>query len=92
MCVREAAEDGGRVAEALHTVVAHDCRRILASEHATVAAVRLLDLLPSHPVVNVARVGELLELTPLPAFPRASLFSDTSEHWLNATGRQRGRR
>ncbi|MDE2998157.1 MAG: Fic family protein [Gemmatimonadota bacterium] len=89
-CVRDAAEDGVRVAEALHSVVARDRRRLLASEHATVAAVRLLDLLPSHPVVNVAMVGELLELTPPPARKAIELL-ETLNVLGEITGRQRGR-
>ena len=89
-CVRDAAEDGIRVAEALHSVVARDRRRLLASEHATVAAVRLLDLLPSHPVVNAAMVGELLELT-APAARKAIELLESLAVLAEITGRQRGR-
>lgn len=89
-CVRDAAEDGVRVAEALHSVVARDRRRLLASEHATVAAVRLLDLLPSHPVVNVAMVGELLELTP-PTARKAIELIESLAVLAEITGRLRGR-
>ncbi|MDE3256415.1 MAG: Fic family protein [Gemmatimonadota bacterium] len=89
-CVRDAAEDGVRVAEALHSVVARDRRRLLASEHATVAAVRLLDLLPSHPVVNVALVGEMLELT-APAARKAIELLESLAVLGEITGRQRGR-
>ena len=89
-CMRDSAEDGVRVAKALHTVVANDRRRLLANEYATVAAVRLLDLLPSHPVVNAAKVGELLELTPPPARKAIELL-DSLNVLGEITGRLRGR-
>ncbi len=89
-CVRDAAEDGVRVAEALHSVVARDRRRLLASEHATVAAIRLLDLLPSNPVVDVRKVGELLGMTP-PTARKAIELLESLAVLAEFTGRLRGR-
>lgn len=89
-CVRDAAEDGVRVAEALHSVVARDRRRLLASEQATVAAIRLLDLLPSNPVVDVRNVGELLGMTP-PTARKAIELLESLAVLVEFTGRLRGR-
>ena len=65
-CVREAADDGVRVAQGLHALVGRDRNRIAADRRATVAAVRLLEHLPSNPVVTVPKAAELLGLTPPP--------------------------
>lgn len=62
-CVREAADDGVDVACGLHELLGEDRRRLAAAERSTVAALRLLDLLPEHPVVTGAGVAELLEVT-----------------------------
>jgi Fic family protein len=59
-CVREAAEDGVRVAERMFALLGSDRTKLLARGDATVAAVRLLDLLPANPVVTLPRVVELL--------------------------------
>ena len=66
-CVREAADDGVRVAQALHALVGQDRRRIIAHERSTVAAVQLLECLPSNPVVTVPGAAALLGLTAPPA-------------------------
>ena len=89
-CVRDAAEDGVRVAEALHSVVADDRRRLLASELATVAAIRLLDFLPSHPVVDVRKAGELLGMTS-PTARKAIEILEGLGLLGEITGRLRGR-
>ncbi len=65
-CVCEAAADGARVAQALHTVVGRDRGRIIAHDRSTLAAVQLLDHLPSNPVVTVSRASELLGVTAPP--------------------------
>ncbi len=65
-CVRVAAEDGVRVAQALHALVGQDRLRIIAHERPTVAAVRLLERLPSSPVVTVRSATKLLGLTAPP--------------------------
>ena len=65
-CVREAADDGVRVAQGLHALVGWDRNRIVTDHRATVAAVRLIEHLPSNPVVTVPKAAELLGLTPPP--------------------------
>ncbi len=66
-CVREAADDGVRVARALHALIGRDRSRIIGHERSTVAAIRLLECLPSSPVVTVPRASELLGMTAPPA-------------------------
>lgn len=53
-CVREAADDGVRAAEGLFALLVKDRARLIAHDGVTVPAVRLLDLLPSRPVVTLA--------------------------------------
>ena len=62
-CVRDAAEDGVHVAGRLHAVVGRHRRIVTAHARTTVAAIRLLDCLPSHPVMTVSRAAELLSLS-----------------------------
>lgn len=59
-CVREAADDGGRAAERLFALLGKDRARLIAHDSVTVPAVRLLDLLPSNPVVTLPLAIELL--------------------------------
>ena len=59
-CVREAADDGVRVAEKIFAMLAKDRTRVIARPNVTVPALRLLDLLPSHPVVTLPLATELL--------------------------------
>ena len=66
-CVREAADDGVRVARELHAIVGRDRSRIAAHGRSTVAAIRLLECLPSAPVVTVPGAARLLRLTAPPA-------------------------
>lgn len=62
-CVREAADDGVRAAEQLFTLLGKDRARLIAHDSVTVPAIRLLDLLPSHPVVTLPRAIKLLKVT-----------------------------
>ena len=88
-CVRDAAADGVRVAYAVHVVLGHDRRRITEHARPTVAAVRLLDHLPSHPVVTVSLASELLDLTQPPTRKAIGLLEDLGI-LQKITGRRRG--
>jgi sugar phosphate isomerase/epimerase len=55
-CVAEAADDGVRVARAIHALLGTDRRRLAAHDRATVRALRLLGQLPANPMVTVRRV------------------------------------
>jgi Fic family protein len=59
-CVREAADDGVRAAQAIYTLIGEDRSRLINHEAVTVPSVRLLDLLPSRPVVTLPLAVELL--------------------------------
>jgi Fic family protein len=62
-CVRTAADDGvttaGRLFKLLHT----DRQALTNHPLATVPAIRLLDLLPEHPMITLALAIELLEVS-----------------------------
>ena len=89
-CVREAADDGVHVAQALHALAARDRRRIIAHGRSTVAAIQLLELLPSNPVITVSAASALLGLTAPPTRKAIQLLE--SLHILREmTGKDRGR-
>ena len=89
-CVREAADDGVRVARELHALVAHDRGRILSHDRSTVAAIQLLELLPCNPVVTVPRAAELLGLTAPPARKAVELLESLGV-LREISGKRRGR-
>ena len=89
-CVREAADDGVRVAQRLHAQVGRHRRLVTAHDRTTVAAVRLLDCLPSHPVVTVPRAAALLGLSPPPARKAVELLERLGV-LRETTGARRGR-
>ena len=62
-CVREAADDGVRVAKQIFSLLAKDRSRLIARDNVTVPAVRLLELLPSRPVVTLPLATKLLRVS-----------------------------
>lgn len=62
-CVREAADDGVLAAETIFALIGKDRARLLKSASVTVPAVRLLELLPSNPVVTLTLAVDLLDTT-----------------------------
>ena len=89
-CVREAADDGVHVAQALHALVGRDRRRIIAHDRPTMAAIQLLDRLPSNPVVTVSGAATLLGLT-APPTRKAIQLLESLRILREITGRRRGR-
>ena len=89
-CVAEAAQDGVRVAQALHNLLGRDRARVLQHERATVAAIQLLDVLPRHPVMTVALATEVLRVTAPPARKAIELLA-TLGVLRETTGKQRDR-
>ena len=89
-CVCEAADDGVRVAQTLHALVARDRRRIIAHDHPTVAAIQLLEQLPSNPVVTVPGASVLLGLT-APPTRKAIQLLEGLDILREITGKRRGR-
>jgi Fic family protein len=89
-CVREAASDGVATAGELFALLNNDRRRLLAEPRVTVPAIRLLDLLPSHPVMTLPRAIEILGTTK----PTASKAIETlraARVLRETTGKQRDR-
>lgn len=89
-CVYEAADDGVRVAQALHALVGHDRSRIITHHRSTVAAVQLLDRLPANPVVTVPNAAKLLGLTAPPTRKAIDLLENLGV-LREITGKRRGR-
>ncbi|MBX3323124.1 MAG: Fic family protein [Phycisphaeraceae bacterium] len=89
-CVKDAADDGVRIAEALHTLMGRDRARVVRHERATMTVVQLLDLLPSNPVLTVPRASELLGITAPPARKAIDLLEELGV-LRETTGKQRDR-
>jgi Fic family protein len=89
-CVRESAEDGVTAAKRLFALLEKDRRAAASHKATTVTAIRLLDLLPDHPIVTSPRAMELLKTTKptagkaIDALCKAGILVET-------TGRQRDR-
>lgn len=89
-CVKEAADDGVEAAQRLLRVVSRDREKLLGRKDATVAAIRLFDRLPNHPVVTSASAGRLMKISKptaikaLAALQKAGILRET-------TGKQRDR-
>ncbi len=62
-CVRESADDGVSAASRLFAVLSKDRTTLSESYSATVAAIRLLDQLPEHPIVTTPRVKTMLKVS-----------------------------
>jgi Fic family protein len=89
-CVRESAQDAVAAAQALFNQVSTDRQKVTGHAAATVTAIRLFELLPSHPFITVARVMDMLKTTKptalkaIDALVQAGVVEET-------TGRQRDR-
>ena len=89
-CVIESAEDGVGAAKRLFALVGKDRRAAANHKAMTVTAIRLLDLLPDHPIITLPRAMELLKTTKptagkaIDALCKAGILTET-------TGRQRDR-
>ena len=89
-CVREAADGGVRVAQALHALVGQHRRHIIARDRPTVAAIELREHLPSNPIVTVSKASELLALTAPPTH-KAIALPESVGVLREITGKRRGR-
>ena len=89
-CVAAAADDGVAVAQAIHALVARDRARIVGHPRATVAAIQLLERLPSTPVLTVPRATGLLGITAPTARKAIELLEDL-DVLRETTGKQRDR-
>jgi Fic family protein len=84
------AEEAVASARELFALVAADRARVLANEGMSIAALRLFELLPRHPVVTVASVMKLVETTK-PTAGRAVALLVTADVLVETTGRRRDR-
>jgi Fic family protein len=89
-CVCEAADDGVRAAEAIFTLTSNDRARLMSHDTVTVPAVRLLDLLPSNPVMTSPLVAELLKVSK-PTAIKAIESLETAGILKETTGKRRDR-
>lgn len=83
-CVRDAADDGVRAAQKLFALLGEDRARLIGHEGVTVPGIRLLDLLPSSPVVSLPLAVELLGVSKptaikaIEALEEAGILQETS--------------
>lgn len=89
-CVTEAAIDGLRVAEGIGKLLTEDRARLMEEPSATMQSVRLLDMLPSHPVITTSRAMDLLSVSKPTALKSIALLESLGV-LHEATGRQRDR-
>lgn len=84
------ADEAVAAARDLFQLVSTDRDRVLASERASVMAARLLELLPSHPIVTIPKVVALLDTTKPTASKAVSVLGEVGI-LEETTGRQRDR-
>jgi Fic family protein len=83
-------EEAVKTARELFALVAADRARVLDSDSASVAAVRLFELLPANPIVSVGSVVKLLDTTK-PTAAKAVDALVEAKVLTETTGRQRAR-
>jgi Fic family protein len=84
------ADEGVASARDLFALVTADRRSVLQNDTTSVAAVRLFELLPRHPLVSVASVMKLLE-TSKPTAARAIGTLEAAGMLIETTGKKRDR-
>ncbi|MFW6124526.1 MAG: Fic family protein [Pirellulales bacterium] len=89
-CVHEAADDAVAAAERLFALLTRDRRKLLAGDSATLSALRLLEQLPTRPVLTLATAMELLETTK-PTAGKAISVLENAGVLRETTGKQRDR-
>jgi Fic family protein len=89
-CVREAAQDAVTTAQRLFALLGADRRKLTEDRRATVTAIRLLDRLPSNPILTVPAAMELLETTK-PTASKAIDVLGQAGVLRETTGKQRDR-
>lgn len=89
-CVATSADDGVTVARAIHALVARDRSRVVGHPRATVAAIQLLERLPTTPVLTAPRATGLLGIT-APTARKAIELLEALGVLRETTGKQRDR-
>ncbi len=90
VCVEESAKDGVAVAQRIFALTGKDRARLIAHRNASVAAIQLLDLLPSNPMVTVPKATTLLGSTAPTARKAVDLLEEIGV-LRETSGRQRDR-
>ena len=89
-CVHESADDGVAAAQRLFALLGKDRKRLTRHDKVTVTAIRLFDQLPTHPIITLAGVIELLKTTKPTAIKAIDALGQTGI-LRETTGRQRDR-
>ncbi len=89
-CVTEAAEDAVASAQKLFAVTGTDRRKVAAHPKTTVAAIRLMEKLPSNPMVTLPLVIKLLDVSK-PTAIRTIEFLQNAGILRETTGKRRDR-
>ncbi len=89
-CVTEAADDAVACAKRLHAVTAADRTKVSARLKTTVPAIRLFELLPSHPVVTLSVSIKLLGVSK-PTAQKALAALQAAGVLREITGKRRDR-
>jgi Fic family protein len=88
--VREIAEESANTARDLYRLVAKDRVRVVGAKNSSLTAVRLLELLPRHPVVTIPGSIRMLETTK-PTATKAVGLLESLGILKETTGRKRDR-
>ncbi len=89
-CVIEAANDGVESATQIYRLMMEDRARLLSASNAQLPAVRLLEFLPSHPLLTLSRAVEILETSKPTASKAIQVLIDVGILY-ETTGQQRDR-
>lgn len=84
------ADEAVASARALFALFATDRARVLASEKTSIGALRLIELLPRHPIVTVASATKLLDTTK-PTVGKAVELLVATGVLVESTGKKRDR-
>jgi Fic family protein len=89
-CVAEAADDTVAGAQKLFTVTTADRTKVASHVETTVPAIRLMDSLPSHPIITLPLAIKLLDVSK-PTAVKAIDFLQTAGVLRETTGKRRDR-
>ena len=89
-CIEEAADDAVTAAQRLFTLTVADRTKVSSHAKTTVAAVRLAELLPAHPIVTLSSVCRLLNVSK-PTAVRSIDFLQAADILRETTGKRRDR-
>jgi Fic family protein len=88
--VAEIAEESATTARDLYRLIARDRERVLTAKGSSLTAVRLLEILPRHPVVTIPGVVKMLDTTK-PTATKSVALLETLGILRETTGRKRDR-